>query len=179
MPTAPDPNSPFPAAQLQSTFGLRTPGMPSSVGKPGVQPADVTFPAPPGLATAPNGRPPTTGQPSPFGEPPPSAPPQQPAPPAGEAQGQSEAPPGGAQEQAQPLPPVPPPLTTPTISAANGEPRHALTHEGDARYRERVLQLRTSMGPIPSIFRNPNLPQMPAEVGKANFNPFTGQYTQG
>lgn len=187
MPTAPDPNSPYPAAQLQSTFGLRTPGTPSSVGKPGVQQADVSFPAPPSVATAPNGRPPNPGIPSPTpsalgGAPPPPAPPTQPpATPSGAA---SEAPPaGGAQgqqgQEGQPLPSVPPPLTTPTISAANGEPRHTLTPEGDARYREKVLQLRTSMGPVPSIFRNPNLPQMPAEIGKMNFNPFTNQYIQG
>jgi hypothetical protein len=54
-----------------------------------------------------------------------------------------------------------------------------LTPEGDARYREQTLKLRHDLGPIPSIFRNPSLPQIPAEIGKMNFNPFTNMYQKG
>ena len=58
MPTAPDPNSPFMETRLAADFG-REPGMPSSAGKPTVQPGGLDFPAPPAPAAGLVGRPPT------------------------------------------------------------------------------------------------------------------------
>lgn len=58
-----DPNATG-AARLQSMVqGARTPGSPSMAGKPDVQAGRVSFPAPPGLNTAPPGRP---AQPNPL-----------------------------------------------------------------------------------------------------------------
>jgi hypothetical protein len=167
MPSQPDPNSPYLPTQVQSDFGIHPPGTPSLAGKPTPQAADVTFPAPPAVASSPVGRPPTPGSPAPT----PTATPTVPMPTAPPTA------PGVPAAPAPAMPPTAPPLVVPGASAApGGDPRLALSPEGDARYRDAVVQGRAALGPVPTIMRNPNLPQMPFELGKRNYNVWTGQY---
>jgi hypothetical protein len=183
MPTRPNPDSPFMDSRVEAAFGLRGAGTPSSAGKPGVQPADVSFPAAPGVATAPPGRPAAPTVPQPAGVTPPAAP-GAPAP-APAAKPKAE---GTPSEPAAPALPTAPGAAAvpPSSSAATplgvtsrdplGNVTTALSPEGGQRYREVAVQLRASLGPIPRVFRDPNLPEMPVEVGQWNYNPFTGQW---
>lgn len=59
MPSTPSESSPFMDSVLQRQLGPRTPGTPSSAGKPGVQAGGVSFPNPPGVNTGAPGRPPS------------------------------------------------------------------------------------------------------------------------
>lgn len=177
MASQPDPNSPFMPSRLQADFGIRQPGTPSAAGKPALTPGDVTFPTPPAVATSPIGRPPIPEAPAP---PPGATPPPAGSPPTGAAP--TATPPAAAPEGAPASPgavaPTGSPLVVPTATAGDGE-RFALSPEGDARYRDAVVSGRAAMGPVPSVFRNPNLPTMPFELGQSNFNPWTGQFTKG
>jgi hypothetical protein len=190
----PDPNSPYADSQLQSMFGVHAPGTPTSAGKPGPQAADVTFPAPPGVAAAPPGRPTAPPTPAPVAPVPQAATPQaaRPAPPAqapqpqaGAAAGPSTAAPAPASASAA-LPALTPggvpgvagPLGVTSYDASTGGEQLALSPEGAQRYREAVVQARTALGPVPKIFRHPSLPEMPVELGRYNYNPFTGQFTK-
>lgn len=168
MPTTPDPNSPFLDTRLAAEFGMRMPGTPSSAGKPGPQAADLSFPAPPAVNTAPPGRPVEVAPPAPTPQARPAQKPptQQGAPPAQPAQ------PG-----AQAMPP--PGQKTQVGVGADGSVTHTLTPEGDLAYRQSVLRLREQLGPIPRVFMHPNLPELPVEPGVFNYNPFTDQFTRG
>lgn len=172
MPTAPDPNSPFLASRLEATLGVRAPGTPSISGQPGAQAANVSFPAPPGAASAPVGRPATPQAPQP-GAPVPATPTPKAATPGTKQPAVKPA--AGAAPVANPA--VPMPLGTPVTSANGGAPDLLISPEGDARYREAVLQGRESLGPIPRIFRHASLPEMPFELGAHNYNPFTGAWS--
>ena len=188
MPTAPNPNSPFMDTRLQSTFGLRTPGQPSVAGKPTPQaPPNVSFPAPPAVATAPPGRPPDPSAPAPIG----GAPAAGPTPTAA-AGGPTATPPAqptatpptpGASAPTNPAAAAMPPMTVPRDqiprAAIDDRQAHQLTPEGQAQYRQQTVALRNKMGPIPSVFRHADLPPMPAEIGKWNINVFTGEFTKG
>lgn len=168
MPTAPDPNSPYMDNRLQAEFGMRDPGTPSSVGKPGVQAADLSFPAPPAVNAAPPGRPSDAGAPTP-----PIAQPKQPAKPAA-----AQSAPGAGGVQPGAVTPPPGQKTIASVDPTTGAVSHTLTPEGDMAYRQNVLKLRDQLGPIPKVFLHPNLPELPVEPGKWNFNPFTGQFTK-
>lgn len=82
MPSMPRADSPYADSQVNRLLGARMPGTPSTAGKAGgVQPAKVSFPAPPGLQAGAPGRPPSTpgptpgaGTPSPTPAPAPSTP---------------------------------------------------------------------------------------------------------
>jgi hypothetical protein len=77
----------------------------------------------------------------------------------------------------QPVAPAPPaPSVVPSVTALN-QPQLALTPEGEQRYRESVVRLRESLGPMPNIFRMAGMPEMPVEPGKQNYNPFTGRWS--
>jgi hypothetical protein len=170
MPTAPDPNSPYMDGRVQAEFG-REPGTPSSVGKPGPQAADFSFPAPPAPASAPPGRPAAPAQPAPT--------PGAPALTAGAAPPTTPAPttpmlptaPGAA-------PMLPPGTLSVNTVGADGTPHSSITPEGDQRYRLAVVALREKLGPMPKVMRNPGAPELPVELGKWNYNPFTGQYSK-
>lgn len=184
MPTSPDPNSPFMAGRVEAALGVRAPGGPSMTGKPTPQVGDVSFPAPPGVMSAPPGRP---------------AAPMGPAPAAAAPQGQPVQPKPAALQAGQPTDPVAAAMpTTPNAAAlppvpgasaatplgvatrgADGQPQlSALTPEGAQRYRELVVQTRAALGPIPRVFRQTGLPEMPVEVGQWNYSPFTGQWSR-
>lgn len=167
MPTAPNANSPFMESRVAAETGGREPGAPSAAGRPGVQPADLSYPAPPAPATAPPGRPAAPAFP---------APPTTPAKPATAAPTPTSAtaPPSTAPGAAAALPPGT--MSTPTTDPTTGTTREVMTPEGDARYRAAHVALREKLGPIPKSFRNPGLPEMPVELGKWNYNPFTGQF---
>lgn len=49
----------------------------------------------------------------------------------------------------------------------------------NAAYRAHVVQLRERLGPVPSVFRQANLPELPVEAGRWNYNPFTGLMLKG
>lgn len=158
MPTQSDPNSPYVDTQLQAALGGRPPGTPTTAGKPVAQAANVSFPAPPAVSAKPNGRPPKPTMPTP-GMPSASAPVA--ATPS--AAGPGQAPPGEqmsgiATEEAGPAAPQQPAVDT-------------------QRYREAVVQLRKSLGPLPRVWRHPSLPEFPVEVGKPNWNPATGMWS--
>lgn len=236
MPSKPSANSPFMQSRLEAALGVRSPGTPSSSGKPGVQAADLSYPAPPAVATGVPGRPPVRPpQPAaplpqwgglPGGQIPPwmlpggsqarpGAPVAQPPVPVGDDprhQPPTPVPPAGS-------PPKPPPAQQPqpaqtptggdrrpglpkprqqagafggpgatdgavspfgaTTVNPDGTSSTALSPEGDMRYRAAVLAGREALGPLPRIFRNPGLPQMPYELGRWNFNPFTGTFRKG
>lgn len=157
MPTRSNPDSPFPGAQLEAALGGRLPGTPSTAGKPTPQAANFNFPAPPAPAAAPVGRPPAPSMPAPMA---PSAPaPSAPTP--------SAAGPTGA-----------PAETRTGVGTAEAGPAAAAAPVVDTqRYREAVIQVRTRLGPVPRVFRHPSLPEMPAEPGVPNFNPFTGMWS--
>lgn len=173
MPTQPDSDSPFLPARLEADLGIkREPGTPTMAGKPTVQAGDFSFPAPPAPAAAPAGRPPETNVPQA-----PAAPAQRK--PATTAPGQTVQSPAATAPTADggvaPLPPGT--LTTPTVRA-DGSVQENLTPEGAQRYRESVVALRTRLGPVPSIFRNAALPEMPVELGRWNYNVWTGQFSK-
>lgn len=190
MPSAPNPDSPFMDSRLEATLGIRSPGGPSSAGKPGVQAGDVSFPAPPSPATAPPGRPSAPSGPAPIAAPatPTPAPaPAQPAAPRQEGASGTGATPtaptaDGAQQALNGLPvgaAVATPLGVATTGPDGQQQLSSLSPEGAQRYREVAVQKRTELGPIPSVFRNPGvLPELPLEVGKWNYNPFTGQWVK-
>lgn len=167
MPTLPDPDSPFITSRLQADIG-RIPGAPSMAGKPSVQPADLTFPTPPAPSAAPVGRPPTPPTPTPVSAQPPQQPP---SPITTQAPSQLPLPPVGGVGATTPLGTV--------IPSATGTPELALSPEGGRRYQETVLKLREQLGPVPKLFRHPDLPPIPTEPGRSNFNPFTGMWTRG
>lgn len=154
MPTAPDPNSPYLDTRLQATMGVRAPGTPTSAGKPGPQAGDVSFPAPPSPATAPVGRPPTPGTPQ-------AATPQAKTPQAGPKVAGRES-----------LTPV---LGSPAVGA-DGAPALALSPDGGAAYAQAIVRGRDELGPMPRVFRHPDLPELPYELGRWNYSPFTGQW---
>lgn len=199
MPTRPDPNSPFLASRLESEFGVRAPGTPTTAGMPTPQTTGVSFPAPPSANTAPAGRPPTTtGTPAAPGAAPalPPPPPQAgmvgpgtsaaPAP----APGSSTAAPAAAtpvigalprQPSASELPvgaAIQTPMGTASRDAVTGEQSVALSPEGQQRYAAAVVAKREELGPVPSSMRHPTLPEMPVELGKWNFNPFTARWVK-
>lgn len=169
MPTAPDPNSPYMASRVEAELGVRGPGMPTMAGKPGVQAANVAFPAPPSPASAPVGRPATARPPAP------AAPAQQ-APSVPSAQPAAQAAPPPAAQPGQPAPAAPmqpAPLGIPTADGMS------LTPEGDMAYRQAVMRGRDDLGPVPKAFRHPTLPELPFELGKPNYSPFTGRWSSG
>lgn len=230
MPTRPSPNSPYMAARLEAALGVNAPGTPSSVGKPGLQSANLSFPRPPmpaqpappgtlppgnpGAGARPTPQPQPPGQPAPTPRPPggqgltpppttpPAARPQPPRPPQPGQQPPAARPPVRPPQPGQPAPaPRPPvrppqpgqpaafggpgatdgvvsPLGTATVNP-DGSASMALSPEGDMRYRAAVLAGREALGPLPRIFRNPGLPQMPYELGRWNYNPFTGAFRKG
>jgi len=55
----------------------------------------------------------------------------------------------------------------------------ALSPEGQQKYKESVVKLRKKMGPTPKAMTLPGAPELPAEPGKHNFNPWSGQFTRG
>ena len=191
MPSAPNADSPFMDSRLQATFGVKAPGSPSSAGKPGVQAADVSFPAPPAPASAPAGRPSATPTPTPIVAPPP--PPQSgemwpdahakvaaPATPPQSGEMRPDASGGQPTSQAPAgmVPAVQPPV--PSVVAgvtALNQPELVLTPEGAQRYRESVIRTREALGPMPNVFRNAGMPEMPVEPGRPNYNPFTGSWS--
>lgn len=175
MPSQPDPDSPFLASRLQATLGVRAPGTPTTSGQPGVQAGSVSYPAPPAPASGPVGRP---------ANPQPAAPmqPAQPKPMERQGEGQrvdmgGQQPPGqpgttnGAAPGQQPAA-GPAPLGYPE---PDGSTR--LTPEGDMRFRQAVMAGRDRLGPIPKSFRHPTLPEIPFELGKHNWNPFTSTWS--
>ena len=174
-------------SRLQAAFGVRAPGSPSSAGKPGVQSADVSFPAPPAPASAPPGRPTgpsATPTPAPIAAPPAPAQPAPSAQPAAAGGGASvggEMWPdisGGAGPTGLPAGVAPPaPSVVSSVTALN-QPQLAITPEGAQRYREAVIRTREALGPLPSIFRSHGMPEMPVEPGRQNYNPFTGRWSQ-
>lgn len=172
MPTAPDPNSPYIDNRLQAEFGMRDPGTPSSVGKPGPQMADISFPAPPAVNAALPGRPSDAGAPVP-----PTARPKQLQRPTQAAAAVGA---GGSQPAQPGAAPVPPlgQKTVATIDPSTGAVSHTLTPEGDMAYRQNIVKLRNQLGPIPRVFVHPTLPELPVEPGQWNLNPFTGQFTK-
>lgn len=183
MPTAPSADSPFMPSRVEAALGVFPSGTAGASGKPGVQAADVSFPSPPGIATAPNGRPPGAQTPTPTmpTAPTPTAtaatapPTQQPRQP---AQGGAGAPPAPAATPGAALAPVAPaPSVVPSTDAFN-QPQLAITPEGAQRYREAVVRVRGQLGSLPRIFSHPSLPEMPAEPGKWNWNPFTGSWAK-
>jgi hypothetical protein len=182
MPTQPNPDSPFLPARLQATFGVRAPGTPTMAGKPGVQAADLSFPSPPAPAAAPPGRPATPQAPAPTAATPAAATPQaKPPKPAGQQQQDK----GGRPATGTPAPAPTPqaeagiaPLGVP-VPRQEGTPGLLLSPEGDLRYREAVLRGRDELGPIPRIFRHASLPQLPFELGRYNWNPFTSIWHKG
>lgn len=178
MPTMPDPNSPFMDSRLQSEFGARIPGMPSSAGKPGVQAADLSFPAPPAVATAPPGRPPEAQPAAPMQ---PMTPPAAPAgkpPTAAVPSATATSPTGGAQpaQQAQAGLPVGT-RTMPTVRP-DGSVAHTLTPEGQDAYRQAALKTRTALGQMPAVFTLPGMPELEVLPGKHNYNPVTGKWSK-
>lgn len=188
MPSAPNPDSPFMDSRVEAALGIRAPGSPSSAGKPGVQVGDVSFPAPPSVNTGAPGRPSAPSTPAPV------AAPSQPAQPAaasaqgGRQQGVSgsgtipAAPSATGAQQALNGLPAGAAVATPLGVASTGpdgqQQLSSLTPEGAQRYREVVVQKRAELGPIPGIFRNPALGEMPVEVGRWNYNPFTGSWVK-
>jgi len=62
------------------------------------------------------------------------------------------------------------------VTALN-QPQLTITPEGAQRYRESVVRTREALGPMPSIFRSPGMPEMPVEPGRQNYNPFTGRWS--
>lgn len=185
MPTRPDPNSPFLPARAEAVVDS-TPGMPALAGKPSPQAADLSFPAPPAPASAPPGRPSTPPVPAPTAGPTTAQPPQ-PAKPAQPVQPQQPLGPGVVGASASPPQPaqIPPGglgISTPLGVARRderGEPRLDLSPEGDLRYREGIIRTRERLGPIPRVLRHPSLPQLPIQLGRWNYNPFTGQFQKG
>lgn len=202
MPSSPNANSPFMESRLQATFGVKAPGSPSSAGKPGVQAADVSFPAPPSPASAPPGRPAgPSATPTPAPIPPPPPPPPAPAPatapaaPKPDGGGQSAGgemwPNAQAPQQPQqaggemwpnvsapaPAPAPPAPSVVAGVTALN-QPQLSLTPEGEQRYRQLVVRTREALGPMPNVFRMAGMPEMPVEPGRFNYNPFTGSWSK-
>ena len=205
MPSAPNPQSPFMDSRLQSLFGPRDPGTPTSAGKPGLQPGGPAFPAPPAVNAAPPGRPATSPGPSPVTFPappgavePPWVPPYFVGPPVSaggpKAQVIDRAPQPAAQvidrgPQAQvidriPQPVGPPPPGTPipsplgtTVQDAGGTSSTTLSPEGQAKYQQAIVDKRKAFGPLPKLFSTvPGLPPPPIELGKPFFNPFSGRF---
>lgn len=175
MPTAPDPNSPYLASRVEAALGINAPGTPSMSGKPGVQAANLTFPAPPAPSAGQPGRPTTPVAPTPAAPTP--AVPTPAAKPGAKAQGAAQPKPAATGVQPQASQPVAPaPLGVPVPSMTGGEPDLALTADGDARYRQAVVAGRDSLGPIPRVFRHASLPELPFELGAQNYNPFTGSW---
>ena len=157
MPTKSDPESPFLSAQVDAALGGRTPGTPSTAGKPTPQAADFRFPAPPGPAAAPGGRPKAQAIPTPLA----------PVAPAPAAPTPSAAGPG--------LPDAGKPIEGGVEGAKPAPEAEAAVAVADTQhYREAVMQTRLKLGPIPSVFRHASLPEMPAEPDMPNWNPFTG-----
>lgn len=177
MPSQPNADSPYLASRLQADMGVRVPGTPTSAGKPGAQAADLSFPAPPAPASAPAGRPPATPSPAPATPAAPATPGAAPARPAA-----PQAQPGAAAAPTQPgaaVPPAGPPvLGTPAGVDAQGNQQFALSPDGDMRFRQAMVQRRADLGPLPRVFRHPSLPEMPVELGHANYNPFTGTWVK-
>lgn len=176
MPSQPNPDSPYLSAQLESSLGVkRQPGEPSTTGQPGVTSGGFNFPAPPAVNSAPPGRPPAApGPQAPSGEvaaAPVTAKPAQPQP-------QSPQPGGGGGTTLSQTGGLPPgTLSTPTVRP-DGSTANTLTPEGQQRYRESVVALRSRLGPMPNLFRHASLPEMPAELGQWNYNVFTGKFTK-
>ena len=124
MPTQVQPDDPNAtgAARLQSMVGgARTPGSPSTAGKPGVQAGRTSFPAPPAPATAPIGRP---AQPTPSPGPGRAAmaQPSQPGTPAPGAAPTTAAPPQAAATPPPPGSPQPAPGAGSSQTAGTGAP---------------------------------------------------------
>lgn len=164
MPSRSNPDSPFLAGQLEALLGGRPPGTPTMAGQPGVQPASFNFPAPPAPAAAPPGRPPNPSAPAPLA-------PTTPTPtatPGGATVTVAMPPGGGAAQPAAAARPTEVPLggVAPALSPANAQ-----------LYRETIVKARAALGPVPRIFRHPNLPELPVELGQPNFNPFTGLWS--
>lgn len=170
MPSQPNPDSPYLASRLQATLGVRAPGTPSAAGKPDVQAGRVSFPAPPAPASAPPGRPSNPVAPAPAA-PVTTAPVVPTTPPAAPA----AAPTPGAEAGADAaLPPAaPPPMGVPQLDGSL-----ALTPEGDMRYRQAVVAGRQALGPVPRVFTHASLPELPYELGQANWNPFTSAWSE-
>lgn len=190
MPTRPDPNSPYLPARLEATFGVSAPGTPSVAGLPTPQAADLSYPAPPAINTAPPGRPPAVKQP---GQPAADAPAPfaagtiPPPPPQAGMLGAPGAAPGSVigalprQPSASELPAgaaIATPMGTASRDAVTGEQSVALSPEGQQRYREAVVRKREELGPIPGVMRHPSLPEMPVELGKWNYSPFTNRWVR-
>lgn len=160
MPTSPNAASPFLPERLQAEFGPRQPGTPSTAGQPGAQAANITFPNPPAPASAPPGRPPNGGTPAPT------------ATGAQPVTGQPASPPVA-------LPPEQPLAKAGDTAKAMGVPDQSLMAAEQARkqaYQEAVVSKREELGAVPSVFNHPSLPQLPIELGKPNFNPFTAKW---
>lgn len=172
MPTQPDPDSPYMASRLEAALGVRSPGMPSLAGKPGVQAANVSYPAPPAVNTAQPGRPQAPRAPAPAAAVPQARTPTMEIP--GQPQRVDMGTVGAPDGTSGAVPGVMPgQLSVPTPQGA------MLTPEGDMRYRQAVMAGRERLGPIPKSMRHPTLPELPFELGRHNYNPFTGSWDDG
>lgn len=103
------------------------------------------------------------------------------------------------QTQPQPVQPPAQPVRTPTPNESaqlppgaqvttpvgtytqdgTGSGAVALSPEGQQKYKESVVKLRKQMGPTPKAMSLPGAPEMPAQPGSHNYNPWTGQFTRG
>lgn len=163
MPTFPTEDSPFMASRVGAALGVkRDPYSPSLAGKPTPQAADLSYPSPPAPPAAPVGRPPNTPQPTPgsaqFGQ-------------WGQGAATPITPPAGAGQAATPS-------ASPQTAAADAAVAAAPGLDANT-YRAQIVRLRDSLGPIPRVFRQPNMPELPVEPGRWNYNPFTGLMLKG
>jgi hypothetical protein len=60
-----------------------------------------------------------------------------------------------------------------------GEPKLVLDEAGRAAYTAAKSKAILGYGTMPGFAQTPGAPPAPVEVGRANFNPFTGQWSGG
>lgn len=203
MPSQPDPNSPFPDSRLQSMFGPREIGTPSTAGLPTPAVSGPSFPAPPAVATAPPGRPGrgpqpwipnTTPAPTPLPErqpiPTPPPVPYQPTAPRRDP-GRGPGNPVASNPTAPRRDPGREPMGDPSRgrgivtslgeTSVNpvGEQVTNLSPEGQVQYQNAVVQRRRDFGPLPKALGTiPGLPEHPIVLGKPAFNPFSSRWSR-
>jgi hypothetical protein len=51
-----------------------------------------------------------------------------------------------------------------------------LSPEGQQKYKEAVVAKRKALGPVPKFAQMPGAPELPVELGKSAFNPWTGVF---
>jgi hypothetical protein len=71
------------------------------------------------------------------------------------------------------------PYGTVEQDAKDGTQRLALSPEGKQRYKEAKAKLRKKLGAMPGNLSAPGMPEFPIELGKSNYNPFTGRTERG